>query len=169
MLEGGHAKNALPQTPRALVNCRIMPGEKFDDIKATLIQVLEDEQIAVKQVGDATPSDPAVIDELLTTIEKTRPTACFYATPASRPTATRGSRAMSTTCAHGKDERVAAKSFFDGWRIPLPFCQAAVRRDIGRGAIMKASTPITLPDALGAARSKLHCSFDDAGTRHEIP
>jgi len=49
-----------------------MPGEKFDDIKATLIGVLADDQIAVKQVGDATPSDPAVIDEeLLATIEKT--------------------------------------------------------------------------------------------------
>ena len=94
-----------------------MPGEKFDDIKATLIGVLADDQIAVKQVGDANPSDPAVIDEeLLATIEKTsaefwpgvpvvptmsagRPTAYFCAMPASRPMATRGSRAMLTTCA----------------------------------------------------------------------
>jgi len=72
MLGGGHAENALPQTARALVNCRIMPGEKFEDIKAALIRVLADDQIAVKQVGDAKPSDPAVIDEeLLATIEKT--------------------------------------------------------------------------------------------------
>ena len=28
MLAGGHAVNALPQTARALINCRIMPGEK---------------------------------------------------------------------------------------------------------------------------------------------
>jgi acetylornithine deacetylase/succinyl-diaminopimelate desuccinylase-like protein len=117
MLEGGHAQNALPQTARALVNCRIMPSEKFDDIKAALIRALADDQIAVKQVGNANPSDPAVIDEeLLATIEKTsaefwpgvpvvpimsagRPMASFCATPASRPTATRGSRAMSTTYA----------------------------------------------------------------------
>jgi hypothetical protein len=55
MLEGSHAQNALLQTGRALVNCRIMPGEKFDHIKASLVGVLADEQIAVKQVGDATP------------------------------------------------------------------------------------------------------------------
>ena len=36
MLEGGHAFNALPQSARATVNCRIMPGEKVDDIEATL-------------------------------------------------------------------------------------------------------------------------------------
>jgi acetylornithine deacetylase/succinyl-diaminopimelate desuccinylase-like protein len=72
MLEGGHAENALPQTARALINCRIMPGEKFDDIKAALIRVLADDQIAVKQVDDAKPSDSAVVDEeLLATIEKT--------------------------------------------------------------------------------------------------
>ncbi len=29
-LEGGHADNALPQTARALVNCRVLPGEPVD-------------------------------------------------------------------------------------------------------------------------------------------
>src|SRR5262249_43667568 len=53
MLEGGHAYNALPQTARAVVNCRIMPGEQPDDIKAALVGVLADGQIAVTQMGDA--------------------------------------------------------------------------------------------------------------------
>ena len=38
MLEGGHAYNALPQVARATVNCRIMPGEPVDDVKATLVR-----------------------------------------------------------------------------------------------------------------------------------
>ena len=36
MLEGGQAINALPQSASAKVNCRVMPGEPVDEIKATL-------------------------------------------------------------------------------------------------------------------------------------
>src|SRR6266404_3959839 len=47
MLQGGHAVNALPQLASAKVNCRIMPGEPVDEVKATLVRVLADDQIAV--------------------------------------------------------------------------------------------------------------------------
>jgi acetylornithine deacetylase/succinyl-diaminopimelate desuccinylase-like protein len=152
MLEGGHAENALPQAARALVNCRIMPGEKFDDVKAALIRVIADDQIAVKQVGDAKPSDPAVIDEdLLATIEKTSaefwpgvpvvPTMSAGATDglflrnAGIPTYGHSGLAndVDDVRAHGKDERVAIKSFFDGANIftaLLGGCQAEPRGDI---------------------------------------
>jgi acetylornithine deacetylase/succinyl-diaminopimelate desuccinylase-like protein len=132
MLEGGHAVNALPQTARALVNCRIMPGENFDDIKAALIRVLADDQITAKQVDDAYPSKPAVIDEeLLATIEKTstefwpgvpvvpimpgRPDGLFLRN-AGIPTYGHSGLAsdVDDVRAHGKDERVAVKSFREG-------------------------------------------------------
>src|SRR5207302_4890184 len=45
MLEGGNAINALPQLASAKVNCRIMPGEPVEEIKATLERVLDDDQI----------------------------------------------------------------------------------------------------------------------------
>src|SRR5262249_6042638 len=51
LLEGGHAYNALPQVARATVNCRILPGEPVDDVKATLVRVLADPQISVSQSG----------------------------------------------------------------------------------------------------------------------
>src|ERR1700724_124073 len=51
MLEGGHVYNALPQVARATVNCRIMPGDPVDEVKATLVRVLGDDQIAVTQIG----------------------------------------------------------------------------------------------------------------------
>src|SRR5208337_3113904 len=47
MLSGGHAPNALPQTDRANVNCRILPGEDPNKIKATLIKVVDDPKINV--------------------------------------------------------------------------------------------------------------------------
>ena len=40
--EAGHAFNALPQTARATVNCRVLPGESLDDVQATLVRVLAD-------------------------------------------------------------------------------------------------------------------------------
>ena len=50
ILSGGHAPNALPQTARANVNCRILPGEDPNKIKETLIKVVEDPQIKVSFV-----------------------------------------------------------------------------------------------------------------------
>ena len=39
LLEGGHAENALPQTARATVNCRILPDEKPEDVQGRLVAV----------------------------------------------------------------------------------------------------------------------------------
>ena len=35
------------------VNCRIMPGEPVDDVQATLVRVLADDQITVTLLGAA--------------------------------------------------------------------------------------------------------------------
>src|SRR6185503_2027291 len=37
-LEGGHANNALPQTARAVVNCRMLPTDAADNVQKTLIK-----------------------------------------------------------------------------------------------------------------------------------
>lgn len=51
-LEGGHARNALPQMARALVNCRILPGHEPEAIRQELIRVLADPQVAVSYIGE---------------------------------------------------------------------------------------------------------------------
>src|SRR5712671_7335505 len=63
MLEAGQAINALPQLASAKVNCRVMPGEPVDEVKATLEQVLADDQIAVRQIDQATISAPSALSE----------------------------------------------------------------------------------------------------------
>ena len=40
MLEGGHAPNALPQTAKATVNCRMLPGEDAVAIEKSLTRVM---------------------------------------------------------------------------------------------------------------------------------
>ena len=39
------AANALPQSARASVNCRILPGEPVEEVQKTLVRVLADDQI----------------------------------------------------------------------------------------------------------------------------
>ncbi len=46
-VEAGHANNALPQTARANVNCRILPQESPADVQAALVRVLNDPKIGV--------------------------------------------------------------------------------------------------------------------------
>ena len=57
-LEGGHAKNALPQLAAANVNCRVLPEDRVDYVTSTLEHVIAD--TAVKLIVEGTPqSGPA--------------------------------------------------------------------------------------------------------------
>jgi acetylornithine deacetylase/succinyl-diaminopimelate desuccinylase-like protein len=58
MLDAGHATNALPQRAKAVVNCRILPGESVDAVQKTLELVLADAQIRISPLGTATLSPP---------------------------------------------------------------------------------------------------------------
>ncbi len=133
LLEGGHAVNALPQMARAKVNCRILPGEPVDEVKATLVRVLADDQIAVTQIGQPVVSPPSPLNkDIVAAIEKLSgefwPGAVI--TPVMSSGATDGSYLrnagiptyghsglagdINDVRAHGRDERVLVKSFFQG-------------------------------------------------------
>src|SRR5262249_36207127 len=55
-LDAGHANNALPQTARAIVNCRMVPTASVEQVKNTLRKVLADDRISVSTVGEAIPA-----------------------------------------------------------------------------------------------------------------
>ena len=133
MLEGGHAYNALPQVARAIINCRIMPGELVDEVKATLVQVLADDQISVTQISEPVLSAPSALqDEVMGAIEKvsaefwpgtpivptmsTGATDGSYLRNAGIPTYGHSGLAsdVDDVRVHGRDERVLVKSVFDG-------------------------------------------------------
>ncbi|WP_315835017.1 M20/M25/M40 family metallo-hydrolase [Bradyrhizobium prioriisuperbiae] len=133
LLEGGHAVNALPQMARAKVNCRILPGEPVDEVKATLVKVLADEQISVTQIGQPVVSPPSPLNkEILAAIGKlsgefwpgavimpvmsSGATDGSYLRNAGIPTYGHSGLAgdINDVRAHGRDERVLVKSFFEG-------------------------------------------------------
>jgi carboxypeptidase PM20D1 len=47
MLEGGHAENALPQTAKATVNCRIFPGVAVESVRDALVAAIADAEVKV--------------------------------------------------------------------------------------------------------------------------
>jgi acetylornithine deacetylase/succinyl-diaminopimelate desuccinylase-like protein len=57
MISGGHALNALPQSAKVSVNCRIFPGVKIEDVKAQLTKVIDDPTATVATLGDPLASD----------------------------------------------------------------------------------------------------------------
>ena len=47
MLEGGHARNALPQLAAANVNCRVQPGDSVQYVVETLKKTIGDDQVVI--------------------------------------------------------------------------------------------------------------------------
>jgi acetylornithine deacetylase/succinyl-diaminopimelate desuccinylase-like protein len=133
LLEGGHAVNALPQTARASVNCRILPGEPVEEVQKTLVRVLADDQISVTPMGTPVLSPPSPLNpEIMRAVERLTaefwpgipviPTMIAGATDGSylrnAGIPTYGHSGLGTDVVdvriHGKDERILVKSFLDG-------------------------------------------------------
>jgi len=132
-LEGGHANNALPQTARAIVNCRMLPDDSLQNVTATLKKVLADDKISVTVVGDAIPAPaspihPVVmrkVEELSAKLYGELPVVPEMDTGASDGKYLRiagiptfgvpGVFAdIDDVRAHGKDERLGVKDFYEG-------------------------------------------------------
>ncbi len=132
-LEGGHANNALPQTAAANVNCRMLPQDSLQNVQQTLKRVLADDRIAVSVVGEAVPApasdiNPAIVSKLQSLSDKLYgglPIVPVMDTGASdgkylriAGIATYGVPGVfedvDDVRAHGKDERIGVKDFYDG-------------------------------------------------------
>jgi acetylornithine deacetylase/succinyl-diaminopimelate desuccinylase-like protein len=146
LLSGGHAENALPQTATANVNCRIVPTSSAAETEATLRRVLADTSIAITfadSIRERFPtSSDAVNPEVLKAVtDLTRqmfgdiPVIPVMSTGATDGRFLRAAGIPTygvsgifslpgETNAHGRDEKLRTKSFYDG----LAFLDALVRR-----------------------------------------
>jgi acetylornithine deacetylase/succinyl-diaminopimelate desuccinylase-like protein len=143
MLEAGHAENALPQTARAVVNCRILPGEPPDNVRQTLITVLADDRIAITPIEPAKPSPPSPLTpEVLQALERakknlwpelpivpemeTGATDGLYFRQLGIPTygITGTASDLDDIRMHGKDERMAIQDFYDGLEFEYQLIKA---------------------------------------------
>jgi acetylornithine deacetylase/succinyl-diaminopimelate desuccinylase-like protein len=142
MLSGGHAANALPQTARANVNCRIFPGEDPQDVLHALERVANDPKVKVSivtQIGPdgkvtpvvavpPSPLLPEVTQAMEKTLSLTWPGVPYVTTMSTGATDGKymriaGIPTYGISClffqrndsrAHGKDERLGVQDFYDG-------------------------------------------------------
>jgi acetylornithine deacetylase/succinyl-diaminopimelate desuccinylase-like protein len=132
-LEGGHADNALPQTARAVVNCRVLPNETEEDVRQQLVRALANDKIKVTPTSKFFPSPPSPLTpEIMGAVERVTqalwpgvpvvPTMSTGATD-SRYLRSAGIPAYGTSGmfgevddirAHGRDERMLVRSLYEG-------------------------------------------------------
>lgn len=63
MLQGGHARNGLPQRATVNVNCRVFPGVSVESVQETLMRVVDDPTAHFAIIGNAVPSDASPLRE----------------------------------------------------------------------------------------------------------
>ena len=139
MLDAGHAENALPQSASANINCRLFPGTTVNEINSRLRQIISNPNIKINVSGTpksapASPLKEEVMDALRKAVHAQYPdlpVIPYMTTGATDGRALRaggiptyGSIALFSrgedNFAHGLNERVLVKSFFDAlehWQI----------------------------------------------------
>jgi acetylornithine deacetylase/succinyl-diaminopimelate desuccinylase-like protein len=148
-LSGGHAINALPQRATATVNCRVLPGTKPDSVLAQLRRVVADTAVHAVSRPQVKPAAPAsaMRDDVLNLL--TRAIAPTWGTSVRvQPTLSLGATDGSYTRlmgiptytiwhvpldpadmrAHGRDERILARSFDES----VGFARTLIREAAGR-------------------------------------
>lgn len=58
-VDAGQSNNTIPHAARAIVNCRLLPGEPPDEMERRMNQVVGDERVSVRQVANGKPSPPS--------------------------------------------------------------------------------------------------------------
>jgi acetylornithine deacetylase/succinyl-diaminopimelate desuccinylase-like protein len=132
MMAAGHAENALPQSARLTVNCRILPGEPASEVEATLRRLAGDDRIAIRAIYTPIPSPPspltpAIMDPIERLVAEQFPNVPVV--PVMEAGATDGLflrnagipaygvsavfEEQNDVRAHGRDERVGVQSFYD--------------------------------------------------------
>jgi acetylornithine deacetylase/succinyl-diaminopimelate desuccinylase-like protein len=133
MLSGGHAENALPQSASAVINCRMLPPDDPKEIAKTLVSVVNDPKVTVTEmappkVSRFIPMNAKVLAAATAATNKFWPgipvipimttgaSDGVYLNVAGIPTygVTGVFVDRDDVRAHGRDERLLVKSFYDG-------------------------------------------------------
>ncbi len=133
LLSAGHAENALPQSARAIVNCRMLPDDNPENVLAGLQQAVADSQITITRLyqpflSPLSPLRKDVIDAvenqirliwpgvIVTPVMSTGATDGKYLRRAGIPVY--GISGMfgdpADIRAHGQDEHILTSEFYSG-------------------------------------------------------
>lgn len=131
-LEGGHAKNALPQLAAANVNCRVLPDHSVQDVTAALTRAIADTAVTVTVEGTPQPGPASPLRPDLMAAVSAATTALWPGVPAVPMMVMGGTDGRYLRSAgiptygvqgifydrddirfHGRDERVKVQSFYE--------------------------------------------------------
>jgi acetylornithine deacetylase/succinyl-diaminopimelate desuccinylase-like protein len=143
LMNAGHAENALPQTAQSVINCRMLPDDTPENVMQILKTVLADSKISVTQLNSAFNAPLSPLRE-----DVTKPVFQISSsmwpgvnvTPVLSTGATDGRylrsqgipvygvsgmfEDMDDIRAHGKDERIGVKEFYNGVEFMYRFIKA---------------------------------------------
>jgi len=142
-LEGGHADNALPQLAAANINCRLLPDDNVERVVAEFTRLIADDQVKITVTTNegASPSSPLRPDIMRAF---TRITDTMFPGVITVPTMAVGGsdgrylrvagiptygiqgffQDRDDVRAHGRDERMPVKSFYEGQTFLYEFVKA---------------------------------------------
>jgi acetylornithine deacetylase/succinyl-diaminopimelate desuccinylase-like protein len=158
-LDAGHANNALPQTARATVNCRILPGHSPEEVRQELIKVIDSPPVKVRYMNfvedkleDVAPnvrgySPPPLRPEVLRPLERLTQkmwpgipvipsmavgaTDGVYTSAAGLATYVVSGEALERDDirAHGQDERIGVQAFYRAVDFYYDYLRAVVSHE----------------------------------------
>jgi len=130
LMTGGHAENALPQRARATIQCRMIPGDTAEHVRATLVSALSDPRIKVTLdappiVSPESPPTSQILEKAAKVVHSMWPGVPLVPTMATgfsddRQTRNAGMPSYDLSGiwidadenrAHGRDERVGQREF----------------------------------------------------------
>ena len=133
LISGGQAENALPQRARATIQCRLMPGDDAANVEATLLRILDDPKISLRQdappiVSPESPPTPALLEQVSAVVHSMWPGVEIVprmsggfsdgrqTRNAGIPTYELGGTwsDVGEARAHGRDERISIQAFDEG-------------------------------------------------------
>ena len=147
-LKGGHATNALPQLAEANVNCRIYPDESAASVQAELSRAIGDTsvQVLIRSQRPSTPASPLrpdVVNHVTRITQELWGAMPIIPTMSTGATDSRFFRALGIPAfgvsglfsdptvdarAHGRDERMAIRSFYEGQEFLYRLTKALATR-----------------------------------------
>jgi acetylornithine deacetylase/succinyl-diaminopimelate desuccinylase-like protein len=145
-LEAGHAENALPQRARATIQCRMLPGDTQEQVKALLEQAFAAPTLNVTITRAATPSPespptPAIMAVYTRVVHSMWPDLIVMPSMDAGASDSKFTRSAGIASygaasnffdledmrAHGRDERIKAERFAEGsefaYRLMKAFSQ----------------------------------------------
>ncbi len=154
-LQAGEENNTVPSTARAVVNCRILPGESAADLEREIAGVIEDDRIRIRALAPAQDSPPAPLtDEIMGPVQRVTgelwPGVPVLPVMGIGGTDSRHFRRagipmygvsgifldVDDVRAHAPDERVGVEAFFEGqeflFRLVRQLAQSTAVSDAGR-------------------------------------